>query len=65
MLAVAIIATVYTSLWEYTVNALIALLLARIVLAWLADHRFRVPRFHLRANLSRATAAFFTTPEIK
>jgi len=47
------------------VNALIALLLARIVLAWLADHRFRAPRFHLRANLSRATAAFFTTPEIK
>jgi transglutaminase-like putative cysteine protease len=47
------------------VNALIALLLMRIVIAWLADHRFQVPRFHLRANLSRATAAFFTTPEIK
>jgi hypothetical protein len=47
------------------VNALIALLLVRIVIAWLADHRFRVPRFRLRANLSRATAAFFTTPEIK
>jgi len=47
------------------VNALIALLLVRIVIAWLADHRFRVPRFHLRANLSRATAGFFTTPEIK
>jgi hypothetical protein len=47
------------------VNALIALLLVRIVIAWLADHRFQVPRFHLRANLSRATTAFFTTPEIK
>jgi hypothetical protein len=46
-------------------NALIALLLVRIVIAWLADHRFQVPRFHLRANLSRATTAFFTTPEIK
>lgn len=48
-----------------SVNALIALLLFRLVIAWLADHRLRVPRFHLRANLSRATAAFFTTPEIK
>jgi len=47
------------------VDALIALLLARIVIAWLADHRFRVPRFRLRANLSRATAVFFTTPGIK
>ncbi len=48
-----------------SVSALIFLLLLRIVLAWLADHRLRVPRFHLRANLSRATAAFFTSPEIK
>jgi transglutaminase superfamily protein len=42
-----------------------SLLLVRIVIAWLADHRFRVPRFHLRANFGRAMAAFFTTPEIK
>ena len=48
-----------------SISALIFLLLLRIVLAWLADHRLRVPRFHLRANLSRATAAFFTSPEIK
>jgi len=46
-------------------NSLILLLLVRIVLGWLADHRLRVSRFHLRANLSRATAALFTTPEIK
>lgn len=48
-----------------SVNALIFLLLLRIVLAWLADNRLRVSRFHLRANLSRATAAFFTSAEIK
>ncbi len=46
-------------------NFLILLLIVRTVLGWLADHRLRAPRFHLRANLSRATAAFFTTPEIK
>lgn len=34
-------------------------------LAWWADHRLLAPRFHLRANLIRATTAFFTTPEIK
>jgi hypothetical protein len=48
-----------------SVNALIFLLLLRVILAWLADNRLRVRRFHLRANLSRATAAFFTSPEIK
>jgi hypothetical protein len=48
-----------------SVNALIFFLLLRIVLAWLADNRLRVPRFHLRANLSRATSAFFTGPGIK
>jgi hypothetical protein len=48
-----------------SVNALVFFLLLRIVLAWLADYRLRVPRFHLRANLTRATAAFFTSPEIK
>ena len=48
-----------------SVSSLILLLMVRVVLGWLADHRLRVPRFHLRANLSRATAAFFTTPEIK
>jgi len=48
-----------------SVNALIFLLLIRSLLAWMADHRLQAPRFHLRANLSRATAAFFTSPEIK
>jgi len=48
-----------------SVGALIVLLLIRIAIGLLADHHFQVPRFHLRHNLSRATAAFFTTPEIK
>jgi hypothetical protein len=48
-----------------SVNALILSLLLRICLAWLADHHLQVPRFRLRAHLSRATSAFFSTPEIK
>jgi hypothetical protein len=48
-----------------SIVALLFFLLMRLALGWLADHRLHLPRFHLRANLSRATAAFFTTPEIK
>ncbi|MGB7846148.1 MAG: transglutaminase domain-containing protein [Candidatus Acidiferrum sp.] len=48
-----------------SVNLSIALILIRLVLGWLADHRLRIPRFRLRSNLSRATAALFTTLEIK
>jgi Transglutaminase-like superfamily len=48
-----------------SVMSLLFLLVLRLFLGWLADHRLRVPRFHLRANLSRATSALFTTPEIK
>jgi hypothetical protein len=44
---------------------LIALMQVRMILGWAADHRFQIPRFHLRTNLSRATAGFFSTPEIK
>jgi hypothetical protein len=49
----------------FSVAALVFFLVVRLVLGWIADNRLRVPRFHLRANLSRATAAFFTSPEIK
>jgi len=49
----------------FSVNSLLFLLCLRLLLAWLADHRLQVPRFHLRANLSRAMSAFFSTPEIK
>jgi len=41
------------------------LLLMRLLLAWYADQRLKIPRFHLRAHLARAGAALFTTPEIK
>jgi hypothetical protein len=48
-----------------SVNSLLLLMLTRVVLAWIADHRLRISRFHFRENLARATAAFFTSPEIK
>jgi hypothetical protein len=40
-------------------------LLLRELLAWYADSRLRIPRFHLRGNVIRAGTAFFSTPEIK
>lgn len=40
-------------------------LLLRVVLAWYADSRLRIPRFHLREHAIRAGAAFFSAPEIK
>lgn len=48
-----------------SVNCLLLLTLSRVFLAWIADHRLRIPRFRFRENLIRATAAFFTSPEIK
>jgi transglutaminase superfamily protein len=39
--------------------------LARVLLAWYADHRLRIPRFHFLQHVARAGAAFFSTPEIK
>jgi hypothetical protein len=50
----------FLSVW-----ALIFSLLLRFVLAWLADHRLRIPRLRLRNSLTRAAATFFSTPEIK
>jgi hypothetical protein len=37
----------------------------RFVLAWYADYRLRIHRFHLREHFLRAGAALFSTPEIK
>jgi hypothetical protein len=48
-----------------SVNALLCLLILRVVLGLLADHHFQVNRFRLRNKLSRAIAAFFSAPEIK
>lgn len=48
-----------------SVNALVCLLILRVILGVLADRHLRVPRFRLRNKLSRAIAAFFSAPEIK
>jgi hypothetical protein len=48
-----------------SVTAILFFLLLRAALAWYADSRLRVPRFHLREHALRAGVAFFSTPEIK
>jgi hypothetical protein len=48
-----------------SVGLTLFLLMLRVVLAWYADSRLRVPRFHLREHALRAGVAFFSTPEIK
>jgi hypothetical protein len=48
-----------------SVASMLFFLLLRAVLAWYADSRLRVPRFHLREHALRAGVAFFSTPEIK
>jgi hypothetical protein len=50
----------FISVW-----ALFFFFLLRIVLAWLADHRLRIPPLRLRTSLTRATATFFSIPEMK
>jgi hypothetical protein len=37
----------------------------RETMAWYADRRLKIPRFHLREHFARAGAAFFGAPEIK
>jgi hypothetical protein len=39
--------------------------LVRVLLAWYADHRLRVPRYQFRRHIARAGATFFSPPEIK
>jgi hypothetical protein len=41
------------------------LLTLRVLLAWYADRRLQVSRFHFREHFLRATSAFLTTPEIE
>jgi hypothetical protein len=48
-----------------SVSAILLFLLLRAVLAWYADSRLRIPRFHFREHAVRAGVAFFSTPEIK
>lgn len=45
--------------------ATVFFLFLRVLLAWYADRRLRVPRFHLWSHVARAGTAFFSTPEIK
>lgn len=45
--------------------ATLFLLLVRAALAWYADRRSRIPRFHLRQHFMRAGVALFSAPEIK
>jgi hypothetical protein len=40
-------------------------LLLRTLLAWYADSRLSIPRFHLRKRAMRGGAAFFSAPGIK
>jgi Transglutaminase-like superfamily len=39
--------------------------IARILLAWYADHHLRVPRFQFRRHVALAGATFFSPPEIE
>jgi len=48
-----------------TAISVLVFLALRFVLAWYADYRLRIHRFHLREHFLRAGAAFFSTPEIK
>lgn len=49
----------------FSLSGLVFFLLLRVLLAWMADHQLQIPRLRLRTSLGRATASFFTTPEIK
>jgi len=48
-----------------SITAALFFLWLRVLLAWYADRRLRIPRFHLREHAVRAGAAFFSAPEIK
>jgi len=48
-----------------SVASMLLFLLLRAALAWYADSRLRISRFHLREHALRAGVAFFSTPEIK
>jgi len=48
-----------------SVASVLLFLVLRVVLAWFADKRLRISRFHLREHAVRAGSAFVSTPEIK
>lgn len=45
--------------------AFLFFLVFRQILGWYADSMLRIPRLHFREHVTRAGAAFFSTPEIK
>ncbi len=45
--------------------ATLLFLILRQILGWYADSMLRIPRFHFREHMIRASMAFFSTPEIK
>jgi Transglutaminase-like superfamily len=55
------------SCFVFVITAACAFLLLalRLMLAWYADRRLQVSRFHFRQHFLRATSAFLTTPEIE
>jgi hypothetical protein len=48
-----------------SVAVILCFLQLRAVLAWYANRRLSMPRFHLREHALRAGAAFFSAPGIK
>ena len=48
-----------------TAAATLFFLMLRTLLAWYADNRLSIPRFHLRKRAIRGGAAFFSAPGIK
>ena len=54
------------SFFALVISSVLAIffLVVRFVLAWYADYRLRIPRFHLREHIVQAGVAFLRTPEI-
>jgi hypothetical protein len=78
LLLLAVLFAIWTGGWEYSVrrvlsllffflscNALMILLILRVLLAFIADHHLGMPRLRLRHSLNRAVAVFSSTPGIK
>ncbi|HEY8715800.1 MAG TPA: transglutaminase-like domain-containing protein [Candidatus Acidoferrum sp.] len=55
------------SFFYFFISAVLSILFlgARIILAWYADHHLRVSRFRVRHQVARASATFFSAPELE
>jgi hypothetical protein len=63
LLIIALLVTMRSEVWEFSTRKCLKGFSDAIV-GCLADLRLKIPGFHLRGNLVRATAVFFSTPEI-